>query len=321
MVNFVEDRTAQEVDHPSQLVSSDREGRTADGRTTDVIIATGATGTLNGATVERLLEKLPAEQIGVSVRDPERAAHLERRGVRVRRGTYDDPDALRHSFEGADQVLLVSSSDLTADVLAQHRRAIDAAVDAGARRILYTSAFGAGFDTPYPPLALHAATEQHLAESGVAWTSLRNGFYGDLGQLLGPWRTTRTIARPADGPFAWVDRRDAAEAAAAILVGDGDGDFDGVVDLVPGRPVTLADFAAAASDVTGEPVERVVVDDEEWVAGEVDAGVPEAAARFSLSMFRATREGHFSGSDPTLTRLLGREARTPADMMADHLAA
>lgn len=284
-----------------------------------MIIATGATGTLNGAAVARLLERLPAEQIGVSVRDPARAAHLERRGVRVRQGTYDDPDALRHSFEGADQVLLVSSSDLTADVLAQHRRAIDAAVDAGARRILYTSAFGAGFDTPYPPLALHAATEQHLAESGVAWTSLRNGFYGDLDQLLGPWRSTRTIARPADGPFAWVDRRDAGEAAAAILVGDGG--FDGVVDLVPDRPVTLADFAAAASDLTGEPVQRIVVDDEEWVAGEVDAGAPEAAARFSLSMFRATREGHFSGSDPTLTRLLGRAPRTPADMLAEDLAA
>ena len=31
-----------------------------------MIIATGATGTLNGLTVEHLLERIPAEQIGVS---------------------------------------------------------------------------------------------------------------------------------------------------------------------------------------------------------------------------------------------------------------
>lgn len=202
-----------------------------------MIIVTGATGALNGATVEHLLERVPSSRIGVSVRTPERAQHLADQGVRVRRGSYDDPAALRHSFADAEQVLLVSSNDVTADVVAQHRRAIDAAVAAGARRILYTSAHGSGHDTPYPPLAIHAATEEHLAASDVAWTALRNSFYGDLGQLLGPWQTTGVIAKPADGPFSWVDRRDAAEAAAAILAGDAT--FDGPVDLGLPSAVTL----------------------------------------------------------------------------------
>ncbi|GEK81398.1 NAD(P)H-binding protein [Agrococcus baldri] len=280
-----------------------------------MIVVTGATGALNGLTVEHLLERVPAERLGVSVRDPSRAEHLARRGIRVRRGTYDDPAALRRSFAGAEQVLLVSSSDIAADVVAQHRRAIDAAVAAGAQRILYTSTVGAGFDTPYPPLAIHAATEEHLAASGVPWTALRNGFYGDLPQLLGPWQRTGTIAKPADGPFPWVDRRDAAEAAAAILAGDAA--YDGPVDLVPSPPVTLADFAAAASELTGRHIERAIVDDEAWVAEEVAAGMPEPAARFALSMFQATRSGHFAQSDPTLARLLGREPRSIADQLQD----
>lgn len=282
-----------------------------------MIIVTGATGTLNGATVEHLLQRIPAEQVGVSVRDPSRVGHLARRGVRVRRGSYDDPASLRHSFEGAQQVLLVSSSDIAADVVAQHRRAIDAAVAAGAERILYTSTCGAGFDTPYPPLAIHAATEEHLATSGVPWTALRNGFFGDLAQLLGPWQSTGTIAKPADGPFPWVDRRDAAEAAAAILTADRS--FDGPVDLVPSPPVSLADFAAAASQLTGRRIERTIVEDETWVAQEVALGTPEPAARFALSMFRATRSGHFAHSDPTLSRLLGRTPRSAAEMLAEHV--
>lgn len=282
-----------------------------------MIIVTGATGVLNGATVEHLLERISPDRIGVSVRDRRRAQHLADQGVRVRQGSYDDPEALRHSFADAEQVLMVSSSDVTADVLGQHRTAIDAAVAAGAQRILYTSTHGTGYDTPYPPLALHAATEDHLAASGVAWTALRNGFYGDLGQLLGPWQETGAIAKPADGPFSWVDRRDAGEAAAVILTTAPQP--DGPVDLTLPAPVTLADFATAASDLAGRRIERIVVDDDEWVASEVKYGVPEPVARFTLSMFQATRSGHFSQTDATLTRLLGREPRGIADQLADQV--
>ena len=279
-----------------------------------MIIVTGATGALNGATVEHLLTRVPPSRIGVSVRDPHRAQSLADKGVRVRQGSYDEPEALRHSFADAKQVLLVSSSDVTADVIGQHRVAIDAAVAAGAERILYTSAHGSGFDTPYPPLAIHAATEDYLASSGVAWTALRNGFYGDLGQLLGSWEATGVIAKPADGPFSWVDRRDAGEAAAVILTSDTQP--DGPVDLTLPSPLTLADFAAAASEITGRQIEHIVVDDEEWVAEEVRSGVPEPVARFTLSMFQATRSGHFAQPGTALSRLLGRNPRSIAEQLA-----
>ncbi|WP_414170140.1 hypothetical protein ACMATS_34155 [Streptoverticillium reticulum] len=38
-----------------------------------MIVVTGATGTLNGAAVEQLLKRVPAERIGVSVRDVAKA--------------------------------------------------------------------------------------------------------------------------------------------------------------------------------------------------------------------------------------------------------
>lgn len=282
-----------------------------------MIVVTGATGTLNGATVEHLLRRVPPEHVGVSVRDVTRARHLSERGVRVRQGSYDDPSALRHSFADAEQVLLVSSSDLGADVVEQHRTAIDAAVAAGAQRILYTSTVGAGLNSPYPPLSIHAATEAHLNDSGVAWTSLRNGFFGSLDQLLGPWQETGVIAKPADGPFSWVDRADAGEAAAVILAGERS--FDGPIDLTTTRPVTLEDFARTASEQTGRTVERVIVDDEQWVADEIASGTPEPVARFTLSMFQATRTGHFAHVSPLLAELLDREPRSATDQLADEL--
>ncbi|GAA3524401.1 NAD(P)H-binding protein [Amycolatopsis ultiminotia] len=280
-----------------------------------MIVVTGATGALNGATVEQLLNRIPAEQIGVSVRDVASAQHFADRGVRVRQGSYEDPAALRHSFEGAEQVLLVSSSDPHADAVSLHRNGIEAAVEAGARRILYTSHQGAGAESPFRPARDHAATEELLAGSGVAWTSLRNGFYAhSLGWLLGPWQQTGTITAPADGPVSWTDRADAATAAAVILAGDRT--FEGPVTLTASHAVTFADIAAMASGISGHEVKRIVVDDEEWIAGKVAAGTPEAMARMTLTTFRAAREGRFAGVDPLLAELLQREPRTVADRIA-----
>ena len=285
-----------------------------------VIVITGATGALNGATVEHLLKRMPADQIGVSVRDVSKAQHFADRGVRVRRGSYDDPDALRDSFEGADQVLLVSSSDLTADQASLHRTAIGAAAAAGATRILYTSHQNASAASPFMAAPVHAAAEAALADSGVAWTSLRNGFYAhSLDWLLGPWQQTGVIAAPADGPVSWTERGDAAEAAAVILAGERT--FDGPVSLTASSAVTFDDIARITSELTGRDIDRVVVDDEQWVAGQVEHGSPEFMARMLLGFFTAARQGDFATTDPALAELLGREPRTVADLLRDRVAA
>jgi NAD(P)H dehydrogenase (quinone) len=281
-----------------------------------MIVITGATGALNGATVEYLLKRIPADQVGVSVRDTAKAQHFADLGVRVRRGSYADPAALRDSFEGADQVLLVSSSDPDADGPALLRVGIETAVAAGARRILYTSHQHTGLDSPFFPARHHAATEALLADSGVAWTSLRNGFYAhSLGWLLGPWRETGVIATPADGPVSWTWRGDEAEAAAVILAGERP--FDGPVTLTASAAVTFDEIAGTASELTGRDIRRVVLDDEKWVAGQAGQGTPEPMARLLLGFYQAAREGRFAGVDPLLGDLLGRQPRTVRDLLAE----
>ncbi|HEY0937918.1 MAG TPA: NAD(P)H-binding protein [Trebonia sp.] len=285
-----------------------------------MIVITGATGALNGATVEHLFKLVPADQIGVSVRDPAKARHFAERGVRVRRGSYEDPEALRDSFEGAEQVLLVSSSDPAADGVSLHRVGVETAVAAGARRILYTSHQHTGPGSPFFPARDHAATEALLADSGVAWTSLRNGFYAhSLGWLTGPWRETGVIATPADGPVSWTDRADEAEAAAVILAGPRE--FDGPVTLTARSAVSFSAVAAIASELTGRDISRTVLGDEEWVAAQAAQGTPEPMARFLLGFYQAARAGNFAGTDPLLGELLGREPATVRDLLTEQLAA
>jgi NAD(P)H dehydrogenase (quinone) len=280
-----------------------------------MIIVTGATGALNGATVDHLLERFPADEITVAVRDVAKAERFAERGVGVRRGDYADPGSLPGAFEGADQLLLVSSNDPGADAMSLHRAAIDAAKAAGVGRILYTSHQGAGDDSPFVPARIHAATERLLAESGVAWTSLRNGFYAhSLTWLAGPWRETGVITVPADGPVSWTAREDAAEAAAVVIASNGA--YDGPTTLTAGSAPTFQDVAVIASELTGKEVTCVVVDPDEWIAAQVAEGTQEFMARFILGMYLAAAEGRFAGVDPLLGELLGREPQSVRDLLA-----
>ena len=107
-----------------------------------MLIITGATGQLGKLITEKLLDRLPAAQVGVSVRDPEKARFLSERGVRVRQSDFADAGKLRHAFEGASQVLIVSANTTGETAKHLHRTAIEAARATDARRILDCEPYG-----------------------------------------------------------------------------------------------------------------------------------------------------------------------------------
>jgi uncharacterized protein YbjT (DUF2867 family) len=258
-------------------------------------IVTGATGQLGSRILERLLTRVPAASIGISVRNPSAASAFAARGVRVRRGDYTEPSTLASAFEGASQVLIVSAMTTGEELVAQHRAAIDAAVAAGAERILYTSHQGVSPDSLFAPARDHAATEAYLAQTGVPWTSLRNGFYAStVPWLLGQALETGELVAPEDGPVSWTAHDDLAEATAAILAGEAV--HDGPTPPLTGpEALDLADVAAILSSLTGRTIRRVVVSDD---------GLPPMAAE----MFSAARRGEFAATGPELKNLIGRPA-------------
>ena len=142
-----------------------------------VITIPGATCALGSQIVERVLDRVPADQVAVSVRDPDRAARLTDRGVRVRHGDFTRPASLDHALEGATRVLIVSAAIRGPQGRLANIAAVDAAVRAGAEHVLYTSHQAAGHDSLFDPMRTHAATEDHLAALGVRSTALRHGFY------------------------------------------------------------------------------------------------------------------------------------------------
>ncbi|RXH55365.1 SDR family oxidoreductase [Granulicella sibirica] len=287
-----------------------------------MIVVTGATGGLGSLIVSKLLERVAAEQIGVSVRNPAKAEELAARGVRVRRGDFAEPSTLQGAFAGASQLLLVSSNAAASggDSLAQHRDAIAAAKQAGVRRIVYTSQIASSDTSLFEPGLVHAATEKMLSESGLAWTALRNGFYATRAVMESDTAMkSGAIATPEDGKVSWTSHTDLAEAAATILANEGR--FDGPTPpLTGGEALDYTDLAAMLTELLGRPILRKVISDSEFENKMAARGLPPQLVKLAGSYYPAARALEFATVDPTLEQLIGRKPETLRSLVAAKLA-
>lgn len=288
-----------------------------------MIVVTGATGQLGRQVVECLSKKLPSAQIGVSVRNPEQAQDLRGRGIRVCKGDFADPGSLTEAFDGAEQVLIVSVNKFGEEAVRQHGNAIQAAKNAGAKRILYTSHQGANPSSAFVPARDHAATEALLQSSGIPYVSLRNGFYAESAlYLLGGLKQTSKISLPEDGPVSWTVRADLAEAAVAALTQAGSQTclFDGISPpLTSSQALDFAEIAKIASEILGRDAVRETVSDEQYRTVLISHGLPEVMADGLGSLYKASRAGEFAAVDPTLERLLGRPPVSMRQMLMDFI--
>jgi NAD(P)H dehydrogenase (quinone) len=185
---------------------------------------------------------------------------------------------------------------------------------AGAKRIVYTSHMGANKHSAFPPMKSHIASEELLQASGVPFVSLRNGFYASTPlRYLGPALASGRLIAPADGKVSWTTHHDLADAAATALTEPTT--LHGITaPLTAGVAHDLADVARIASELTGKPIERVVVSDAEYEQTLVAQGLPPIAIEMTLGLFRAARAGDFAAVDGQLERLLGRVPQTVRDL-------
>lgn len=269
------------------------------------IVITGATGHLGRLTVESLLQRgVPAGQIVATGRDADKLAGLAARGVTVRQADYNDPAGLKEAFAGADKLLLISSSEVGQRAV-QHRNAVDAARDAGVSLLVYTSAPKAD-DTELLLAAEHRITEEYIRASGLPFVLLRNCWYIEnwTGQLATQLEHGAVLGAAGDGRVSGATRQDFAEAAAAVLAGEG---HQGkVYELGGDHAFTLAEYAAAVSEQSGTTVVYRDMPVEAYVQTLVGFGLPEPVAVALADSDAGIARGDLLSDGGDLRRLIGR---------------
>jgi NAD(P)H dehydrogenase (quinone) len=279
-----------------------------------MIAVTGATGKLGRLVMERLLARVPANELVAVVRSPESAADLATRGVQVRRGDYEDPASLNAALAGTDRLLFISGSEVGRRV-AQHQAVVNAARAAGVKLLAYTSILNA--DTTGIGLAAeHKATEAMIRASGVPFVFLRHGWYlENYTETLGPALGMGMVFGAAgEGRVAPATRADLAEAAAVVITGDGHAGK--VYELAGDESFTLSEFAAAVSRWAGKPIGYTNLPEAAFAEALVGAGLPEPFARTLADADVGIARGDLTTASGDLRRLIGRPTQTLEETLA-----
>ena len=270
------------------------------------LLITGATGKFGTKVMEILLKTVPANQLAVSVRNPEKAEVLRAQGVDVRQGDFDQPETLDAAFAGIDRLLLISADGDNETRIRQHANAVAAAERAGVSFIAYTSLANAQ-ESKNLFAPTHQATEADIVKTGIPYSFLRNNWYleneisGIQGVLAGaPWVTSAGA-----GKVGWALQQDYAEAAAAVLSGDG---HENTIYELSGKVLTQEEIAAALGIVLGKEITVKQVDDATYADIMQAAGVPDFVIPILIEIQKSIRVGSLDVESNDFDKLLGRPA-------------
>ena len=276
-----------------------------------MIAITGATGQLGQHVIESLLKTVLASQIVAIVRNPAKATALSQQGITVRQADYSDEAALTAALQGIDKLLLISSSEV-GQRAPQHRNVINAAKVAHVKFIAYTSLLHA--DTS--PLGLadeHVATEKMLAESGIAYALLRNGWYTENYLASAPAALEHGvfIGAAGEGKIASATRADYAAAAARVI--SEDGHAGKTYELAGDAGWTLSQLAAELAKQSGKKVEYQNLSEADFAAALKGVGLPAGLADMLADSDTGASKGGLFDDSHTLSKLIGRPTTSLSD--------
>lgn len=271
------------------------------------VLVTGGTGRTGRALVRRLRDA------GVRVR------------VASRRPVVDDPDATRFDWDdpathgpaldGMDQVFLLPPVE-SVDPLPQVEPFLRRAEQAGVRRLVL---LGSAIVLPNAPSAVEMTARVRAQRGGIVLRA--SGFMQNflrphpLGERIHRHGEIRTAA--GDGELGWIDARDVAASAAALLtdlVAEPRSDY-----LVTGpHGMSYPQAARIITAQTGRPVRVARMTQEEQAAAYQASGLPTAFAEALAAVERGIEEGRENQVSTAVLELTGRPPRAFAEFVADH---
>jgi uncharacterized protein YbjT (DUF2867 family) len=281
-----------------------------------MILITGATGRVGGATLQQLSRR--SVPLRALIRNPQKATSVASPGVETVIGDLAQPCSLEAALDGVTSALLVSPLDPHQVEL--QGNFIDAAKRVGDVHVVKISGLGTALDSPVRSGQWHAQTEKHLEDSGLPFTHLRPPFF--MQNILRFAPTIRAsgefVGALNQGKVAMIDVEDIAAVAATVLTTPG---HAGKAYLLTGpEALSYQDVAQKLSRSLGKPVTYknvpITVMRERWLA----SGMPEWHVDVQVDFSTALGAGQASTVTDTVEAVAGSPPRTFDQFIREHIA-
>jgi uncharacterized protein YbjT (DUF2867 family) len=281
-----------------------------------MILITGATGKVGGATLTQLCSRgVPVRAL---VRNAAKAALVAGPQVEVVIGDLAQPHCLESALDGVTSALLVSPLD--PHQVEIQGNFIDAAKRAGRVHVVKISGLGTALDSPVRSGRWHAQTERYLEDSGLPFTHVRPPFF--MQNILRFAPTVRTSGEFTgsmnQGKVAMVDVNDIAAVVATALTTPAHASKAYV--LTGPEALSYPDVAERLSESLGRRVTYRDVPLEVMQERLRASGMPEWHIDVQIDFSTALSAGHASTVTNTVEAVTGRPARTFEQFIQEHLA-
>ncbi|KAJ5338367.1 hypothetical protein N7452_005095 [Penicillium brevicompactum] len=291
-----------------------------------------ASGGLGGSTLSHLLRLVPANEVVLVARSPEKLKKEEATGAIVRKADYDNAQTLDHSFDGISSLNLISYASIQNEHrFTVHKSAIDAARKSGVKHIFYSSLAFAGdgnLETKAQVMLAHLATEKYLAQlhdkdPQFTYTVVRQGLYSESFPLYTAFFDLKApyseICIPHDGSapgLAWAKQDELGEATANLIAQHAQDPaafpyLNKTILLSGPRAWSLNETADVFSRVLNKSIKVRQVHVDEYVKQpQVQNGLTYGGGNWAplwATAFDGIRDGECAAVTPNLAQLLGRE--------------
>jgi uncharacterized protein YbjT (DUF2867 family) len=267
------------------------------------VLVTGATGNTGSLLVPALLRA--GVDVRIFVRNEAKAKSFKDSGAEVITGDLDKPETILPAVKGVDKIYLLTWNGETQ--LQQAENVIKAAKQVGNPHIVRHSMWGSENSRI---IKQGYQIDEMIKSTGMPWTILKPTFYMQNTMMAAQTISTDGVMYWAmkDGKLGMIDVRDIADAAFAVITGEG---YEGKSYILTGpEAISFNGIAKIFSRVLDKDVKYINVPGEASIQAMVGMGVPEWIAKGYAELSEGFSENFANSTTQNVEILTGHPARS-----------